>query len=142
VNSKNSLIVTVFTAAGTKIWRSRSFKPMVFSYRTNIPPRFPIEKVKKANVPLPRPSGATRPRRTPEATLGSGPRPKRLTPISRTAIFTVKTRRVHPEPKIFTILIFLAAYALVILFFHHKTIVVWGPRPSFSPSGSSAPSKP
>jgi Na+/H+ antiporter NhaD/arsenite permease-like protein len=31
-----------------------------------------------------------------------------------------------PSPKIFTILIFLAAYALIILFYHHKTFVVWG----------------
>jgi Na+/H+ antiporter NhaD/arsenite permease-like protein len=31
-----------------------------------------------------------------------------------------------PNPKIFTILIFLAAYALIILFYHHKTVVVWG----------------
>jgi Na+/H+ antiporter NhaD/arsenite permease-like protein len=31
-----------------------------------------------------------------------------------------------PNPKLFTILIFLATYVLVILFYHHKTIVVWG----------------
>jgi Na+/H+ antiporter NhaD/arsenite permease-like protein len=31
-----------------------------------------------------------------------------------------------PNPKLFTILIFLAAYVLIILIYHYKTFVVWG----------------